>query len=136
MPCIEIYTNIPEEKIPETFHLNVTNFFCALLEKEPRGVVLSLYPNQKISLGKNLKEECVIVLAHNAEAFLDAKDNKEFIRKVTDELAGRLRIKKERISVMLLSLTSHTVCTPIGLLAERGPFKWRFKYLEDLQLQN
>lgn len=61
-----------------------------------QGVVLSLYPNQKISLGKNLKEECVIVQAYNAEAFLDAKDNKEFIRKVTDELAGRLKIKKER----------------------------------------
>lgn len=36
MPCIEIYTNLPNGRIPEKFHSDVTDFFCGLLGKEPR----------------------------------------------------------------------------------------------------
>ncbi|XP_071821918.1 uncharacterized protein [Apostichopus japonicus] len=136
MPCIEIYTNLPNGRIPEKFHPDVTDFFCGLLGKEPRGVVLSVYPDQRISLGTDIHEECVVVQIYNAEEFLVAKANKEFIKKVTDKLSTVFKIKHERISVLLISLTSHTVCTPIGLLAEREPFQWRFKYLEGLQTAN
>ncbi|KAJ8038744.1 hypothetical protein HOLleu_16254 [Holothuria leucospilota] len=136
MPCIEIYTNILDEKVPDDFHPDLTKYFCDLLDKWPRAVVVSIYPNQKISLGKNLKEECVVVQIYNAEAFLDANDNKQFIKNVTDKLAATLKIKKERISIMLLSLTSHTVVTPWGLLADWDEFKWRFKYLDNLKTEN
>lgn len=133
MPCIEIYTNLPNDRIPENFHPEVTEFFCGLLNKEPRGVVLSVYPAERISLGSDVSEECVVAQIYNAEEFLVADENKKFIKKVTDKFSEVFNIRKERISVLLLSMTSHTVCTPIGLLAERGPFQWRFKYLEDLK---
>ncbi|PIK41500.1 putative cell surface glycoprotein 1-like [Apostichopus japonicus] len=95
MPCIEIYTNLPNGRIPEKFHPDVTDFFCGLLGKEPRGVVLSVYPDQRISLGTDIHEECVVVQIYNAEEFLVAKANKEFIKKVTDKLSTVFKIKHE-----------------------------------------
>lgn len=65
-------------------------------------MVLSVYPDQRISLGTDIHEESVVVQIYNAEEFLVAKANKEFIKKVTDKLSTVFKIKHER----LVELTS------------------------------
>ncbi|XP_072176432.1 uncharacterized protein [Diadema setosum] len=133
MPCIEMYTNLPAERVPPNFFDELTEFFCGLLNKNPRGVVLNLYTDQRIHTGTDLHKPMLMVQIYNAEAWLDRDANREAIKKVTAKITGLLDLPPERSTVLLITVPAHQVGTPGGaLLADRDEFKWRLEYVEKL----
>ncbi|XP_054751733.2 uncharacterized protein LOC129257438 [Lytechinus pictus] len=133
MPCIEMYTTLSADKVPANFFDVLTEFFCGLLDKNPRGVVLNLYTDQRIHTGSDLNATMLMIQIYNAEAWLDHNANREAIKLVTDKVTGILGIPPDRSTVLLITVPSHQVGTPGGnLLADRDQFKWRLDYIKKI----
>merc|ERR1711862_510927 len=97
MPVFQMYTNLPANHIPESFHHDMTNFIHNMLNKPKQFVVIHTIPDQLFTSGNSTVPSIMCELC--SVGGVSAEQNRGYTEVLINKLHECLKVPVDRIFV-------------------------------------
>lgn len=111
MPLCVFYTNVPNEKVPEDFEIQLSQALAEILNKPIERITVNVIPGQRIVRGGSTEPTCWMNLW--SIGVFNAENNPVFASKLYPLISEKLGISNNRIVLLFHDIKQEQVAKPL-----------------------